>query len=329
VDALGSVLQWLRFSGAAYCRATLGAPWGVSYPPVDKALIHVVDRGAAWLTISDEGKPIPLSAGDLVLFPRSVRHQFQDRPGSPVFMLDHIIGMDGDGDGRCESIRRGGRGPESVLVCGGVGFAAGAPESLLRSLPPYVLLRAERAETTPGFAATVRLFCAEAASDRPGASLLASRLAEVLFVQALRAWLDEGGAGRRGLLGALRDPQIAQALSLIHASPQSPWTVESLAKKVAMSRSSFAARFAQLTGDSPLRYVTRWRMALAAEALRGGQVSIAELADRLGYSSQAALTKAFKRERGVPPGLHRSEGAPPRTSGVRSAGTIGLNVRTA
>ncbi|HYV45960.1 MAG TPA: AraC family transcriptional regulator, partial [Myxococcaceae bacterium] len=310
---------WLRFSGAAYCRATLGAPWGVSYPPVDKALIHVVDRGAAWLTVAGEGKPIPLSAGDLVLFPRSVRHQFQDRPGSPVFMLDHVIGMDSDG-GRCESIRRGGRGAESVLVCGGVGFAAGAPDSLLRSLPHSVVVRADRAETTPGFAATVRLFCAEASSDRPGSSLLASRLAEVLFVQALRAWVDEGGAGRRGLLGALRDPQIAQALSLIHDSPQATWTVESLAKKVAMSRSSFAARFAQLTGDSPLRYVTRWRMALAAEALRGGQVSIAELADQLGYGSQAALTKAFKREHGVPPGHHRA---------VRAPETIGLNVRTA
>jgi len=315
MDALGSVLQWLRFSGAAYCRATLGAPWGVSYPPVDKALIHVVDRGAAWLTVAGEGaKPIPLSAGDLVLFPRSVRHQFQDRPGSPVFMLDHVIGM--EGGGRCESIRRGGRGPESVLICGGVGFAAGAPDSLLRSLPHSVVVRADQAEATPGFAATVRLFCAEAASDRPGASLLASRLAEVLFVQALRAWMDEGGAGRRGLLGALRDPQIAQALSLIHDSPQASWTVESLAKKVAMSRSSFAARFAQRTGDSPLRYVTRWRMALAAEALRGGQVSIAELADQLGYGSQAALTKAFKREHGVPPGHHRAE-------------TVGLNVRTA
>jgi len=315
MDALGSVLQWLRFSGAAYCRATLGAPFGVSYPPVDKALIHVVERGAAWLTIAGESKPIPLSAGDLVLFPRSVRHQFQDRPGSPVFMLDHVIGM--EGGGRCESIRRGGRGPESVLVCGGVGFAAGAPDSLLRSLPQYVLVRAELAETAPGFAATVRLFCSEAASDRPGASLLASRLAEVLFVQALRAWVDEGGAGRRGLLGALRDPQIAQALSLIHDSPQASWTVESLAKKVAMSRSSFAARFAQLTGDSPLRYVTRWRMALAAEALKGGQVSIAELADRLGYGSQAALTKAFKREHGVPPGR------------ARLPETIGLKVRTA
>jgi AraC-like DNA-binding protein len=235
-------------------------------------------------------------------------------------MLDQVI----ESEGRCESIRRGGRGPESVLVCGGVGFAAGAPDSLLRSLPAHVLVRAERAESVPGLSATVRLFCGEAASDRPGAALLAARLAEVLFVQALRSWVDEGGAGRRGLLGALRDPQIAQALSLIHASPQTAWTVESLARKVAMSRSSFAARFAQLTGDAPLRYVTRWRMALAAEALRGGQESIAELADRLGYGSQAALTKAFKREHGVPPGQHRAE---PRH--VRTPETVGLKVRTA
>ncbi|HZN92014.1 MAG TPA: AraC family transcriptional regulator [Myxococcales bacterium] len=323
MDALGSVLQWLRFSGAAYCRATLGAPWGVSYPPVDKALIHVVERGAAWLTVAGETRPIPLSAGDLVLFPRSLRHQFQDRPGSPVYMLDHVIGMNGDGS-RCESIRRGGRGAESVLVCGGVGFAAGAPDSLLRSLPPYVLVRAQQTETLPGLSATVRLFCAEAASDRPGASLLSARLAEVMFVQALRAWVDEGDAGRRGLLGALRDPQIAQALSLIHASPQTSWTVESLARKVAMSRSSFAARFTQLTGHPPLRYVTRWRMSLAAEALRGGNESITELADRLGYGSQAALTKAFKREHGVPPGRHRGD-LPP----AREAETVGLKARTA
>jgi len=315
MDALGSVLQWLRFSGAAYCRA----PWGVSYPPVDKALIHVVDRGACFLTVAAEPKPIPLSAGDLVLFPRSLRHAFQDRPGSPVHSLDHLMGT-GPG-GHCESIRRGGRGPESVLVCGGVSFASGAPESLLRSLPAYVLVRAGQSESIPGLSATVRLFCGEAASDRPGASLLSARLAEVLFVQALRAWLDEGGPGRKGLLGALRDPQIAQALSLIHASPQEQWTVESLARKVAMSRSSFAARFTQLAGDTPLRYVTRWRMTLAAEALRGGAEPISSLADRLGYGSQAALTKAFKREHGVSPGQHRAASLPAERPAQRAAAT--------
>ena len=145
--------------------------------------------------------------------------------------------------------------------------------------------------------------------QRPGGETMITRLSDVLVVQALRAWLESDPAAQSGWLGALRDPQIGRAISLIHREPGRPWTVASLADQIPMSRSAFAARFTELVGEPAMSYVTRWRMHLAAAALRDEGATVAELADRFGYRSEAAFARAFKRVVGTPPGAVRRAGS--------------------
>jgi AraC-like DNA-binding protein len=146
------------------------------------------------------------------------------------------------------------------------------------------------------------LMAAEARELRPGGEAVITRLADILVIQAIRSWIETDPAAQRGWLGALRDPQIGRAIALIHRHPERAWTVASLAGEVAMSRSAFAARFSELVGEPVMQYVTRWRMQVAHEALRSEGTTVAELAARLGYRSEAAFGRAFKREMGIPPG---------------------------
>jgi AraC-like DNA-binding protein len=157
----------------------------------------------------------------------------------------------------------------------------------------------------------LRLMAAEARELRPGGEAVITRLGDILVIQAIRSWIETDPAARTGWLGALQDRQIGRAMSLIHRDPSRAWTVASLADEIAMSRSAFAARFTELVGEPAMRYVTRWRMQVAHEALASEGATVAELADRLGYRSEAALARAFKRVMGVPPGaVKRSAGSP-------------------
>jgi AraC-like DNA-binding protein len=150
---------------------------------------------------------------------------------------------------------------------------------------------------------------AEARELRPGGEAVITRLADILVIQTLRAWIERDPAARRGWLGALRDRHVGRALALIHRDPARDWTVAALADELAMSRSAFAARFTTLVGEPAMQYVTRWRMHLAHDELTGGDVTVAELADRLGYRSEAAFARAFKRVVGTPPGAVRRAAA--------------------
>jgi AraC-like DNA-binding protein len=158
--------------------------------------------------------------------------------------------------------------------------------------------------------ATLRLIAAEARQLKPGGEAVITRLADILVVQAIRSWLETDPAARSGWLGALQDKQIGQAIALIHRQPARPWTVAALAHELAMSRSAFAARFTELVGEPVMQYVARWRMQLAASSLRDDGVTVGELAGQLGYRSEAAFARAFKRMMGVPPGsIKRSTGS--------------------
>ena len=154
-------------------------------------------------------------------------------------------------------------------------------------------------------ASTLRFMAAEAREPRLGGETVITRLADILVIQAIRAWIEQDPAAQTGWLGALRDPQIGRAISLIHRDPARTWTVASLADEVAMSRSAFAARFAELVGEPPMHYVTRWRMHAAVTWLREGDATLGELALRLGYQSEAAFSRAFKRFMGLSPGAVR------------------------
>jgi len=166
---------------------------------------------------------------------------------------------------------------------------------------------------------------AEASELRPGGETVITRLADILVIQAIRSWIQEDPAAQTGWLGALQDTQMGPAIMLIHRNPDHPWTVASLASEVAMSRSAFAARFTKLVGEPAMHYVARWRMHLALTWLNEGRVTQAELASRLGYQSEAAFSRVFKRFNGISPGAVRRNGV--ATSGTRTPVSATTNSR--
>ncbi len=185
-----------------------------------------------------------------------------------------------------------------------------AAENLLKILPGTVHVEASNPRGEDWMQSTLRLIAAEARELRPGGEAVMTRLADILVIQAIRSWLDGDPAAQKGWFGALRDPHIGRAIAAVHRDPAQVWTVEALAREAAMSRSAFAARFADLVGEPPVRYVARWRMQVAHAALRDDGATVAELADRLGYRSEAAFARAFKRLIGVSPGAVKRAPSP-------------------
>jgi AraC-like DNA-binding protein len=302
-DPLGEALHLLRMSGAFYCRTELSAPWGMTLHPMPGYLwFHVVTTGRVLLEIDDEQSRW-LHPGDLALVPHGNGHRLRSEPGvaAPGIMeleLEHL-------SERYEIIRHGGGGAPTTLICGAVRFDHPAARNLVGILPEIIAIEASDAPRATWMQGVFGLMALEAREFRPGGEAVITRLADILVIQAIRSWLEAEPDARPGWLGALHDPQIGRAISLIHGDPARDWTVESLARELAMSRSSFAARFTALVGEPAMAYVTRWRMQVAMATLREERTTIAELASRLGYRSEAAFARAFKRETGMPPGAVR------------------------
>ena len=299
-DPLGEALHHLRMNGAFYCRSDLTAPWGMTLMPMPGYLwFHVVSSGGVWLEAGDD-EPALVRPGDLALVPHGEGHVLRSEPGVEV---PGILDLEREAvSDRYEILRYGGGGEATALVCGAVRFDHPVARSLVEILPPIVHIEASDSSRLDWMPGTLGLMAAEARELRPGGEAVITRLADILVIQALRAWIENDPAARTGWLGALRDPQIGQALSLIHRHPAREWTVAALADELAMSRSAFAARFTELVGEPAMQYVTRWRMHVATDALEAEGATIAELAGRLGYRSEAAFARAFKRVTGLPPG---------------------------
>lgn len=307
-DPLGEALHHLRMSGAFYCRTELTAPWGLTLPPLPGYLwFHIVTAGA--LRLDGDDGVVELGPGDLALVTHGAGHVLRSEPGTPapgVLELERQEVSD-----RYEILRHGGGGAPTRLMCGAVRFDHPAARHLVTSLPALIRIEALGGVETERMQGTLGLIAAETARPRPGGEAVITRLADVLVIQAIRAWIETDPGARAGWLGAMRDPQIGPALAAIHADPARAWTLASLAREVAMSRSAFAARFTELVGEPAMQYVTRLRMQLAVNALRDEGATVGELAERLGYRSQAAFARAFKREVGAAPGaIKRSAGDP-------------------
>ena len=205
------------------------------------------------------------------------------------------------------------------MVCGAVRLEHPAARNLIRALPASIVVGAG-APGAEWIQSTLRLLAAEAGHPRPGGETVITRLADIIVIQALRAWIESDPGARTGWLGALRDPLIGKAIALVHDDPARDWTVAALATELAMSRSAFAARFTELVGEPAMRYVTSWRMHVALAALQDGGTTIAQLADQLGYRSEAAFARAFKRVIGTSPGAVRRRRRPrPGTRGMTDA----------
>jgi AraC-like DNA-binding protein len=303
VDPLGEALHFLRMSGTFYARSELSAPWGLALPPFPGCLMfHVVTAGRCWLEASGAPGRL-LQAGDLALVPHGEGHRLVSEPSAAAVKLFDLPRE--QVSERYEILRHGGGGAHTSLVCGAVRFDHPAAHHLVKLLPKVIGVEASESSHQEWMQATLRLMAAEARSLRPGGETVITRLADILVIQAIRAWIEQDPAAQTGWLGALQDRQIGRAIARIHREPERAWTVATLAAEAAMSRSAFAARFTESVGEPAMHYVARWRMHVASSWLRDDDAPLAAVASRLGYQSEAAFSRAFKRFVGVSPGAVR------------------------
>ena len=307
-DPLGEALHYLRMNGAFYCRSELSAPWGLTLPPMPGYMwFHVPTSGRVLLEAQSDDVRL-LRPGDFALVPHGEGHALRSDSGAPapgILDLERELVSD-----RYELLRHGGGGAPTTLICGAVRFDHPAAHNLVEILPAAIHVEASDSRQMEWMQGTLRLMAAEARELRPGGEAVITRLADILVVQAIRSWLETDPAAQSGWLGALQDKQIGRAIALIHREPARPWTVASLAHELAMSRSAFAARFTELAGEPVMHYVARWRMQIGLASLRDEGVTVGELANVLGYRSEAAFARAFKRIMGVPPGAVRRRAEP-------------------
>lgn len=296
MDLVDSVLTTMSIRPSQYARLNVGAPWGISVRSRDSARLLLVAEGSCWLGTKSLDEPQLLVAGDCCLVQSNVEFTLQDAPGRAL--VD------------CESLseghvaEHGGDGERTVILSGRFSFDTAAAEPLFDALPP--LLRIDLG-TAAGrsLRATFDLLDAEASEGGVGSALIASRLADVLFVQAMRACCASINSGDVGWLAALRDPQLSAAMNAIHGDLTQAWTVAELARAAGMSRSAFAAAFHAKAGETPLSYLTSWRLYRAKTLLRDTPLSVQEIAVRVGYETGTALSRVFTRREGVSPGVWR------------------------
>jgi len=300
---IDNLLHSIRFRSSAYFRPELRAPWGFSIDDRGPTF-HIVSHGKCWIEVKGVAKPVQLSAGDFVFIPRSDSHVIRDLPTTQV--VDYFDFLKGHVPDKQGAFSAGGEGPVTKLVCGGMQSENGATDPLLAVLPPLIHFKGGREDVAPGLRVTVNHVLEELESGRSGAAAVVTRLADILFMQVVRAYLDENiDTAESGWLAALRDQQIGRALVLLHDKPHQPWTVAELAHRVALSRSAFAAKFTQLVGEPPLHYLTRLRLNVATARLRSGNDKLSVIAAAAGYDSVSAFARAFKRHMGVTPGEYR------------------------
>ena len=311
MDALSQLLEVVRLCAGAFLQAELTEPWSIraQVGPEDCPLpgqipaclmaYHYVLDGRLWLGL-DGQPPLAVGAGEIILLPRNPPHVLSSDPRLPAQRIEPLV-QPALGGGLAR-LRHGGGGARTRLICGFIGCEV--PDNpLLRLLPASLGLR-----VAPGtwIDLSFRRAVAEVAGQHPGSAAVLARLAELLFIEAVRSYLETLPETHSGWLAGLRDPQIGRALALLHGEPGRPWTTEALARAVGLSRSAFAARFTHLLEQPPMRYLCAWRLQLAARQLREGR-GLARIATDVGYGSEAALNRAFRHHFGVPPATWRRQ----------------------
>jgi AraC-like DNA-binding protein len=306
MDPISDVFTSFRVQNAVYGRLELTAPWGLAFPE-GHALFGMVARGSCWLRTDTLQKPISLSGGDCFLLPRGARYEIRDQPRSRVRLITDV-GRNDDGT-PIPVFRHGGGGAMTMMIAGCFTFDAPATKPVLDLLPSLIHIRADEPQSA-ALQSTLRLLCSESEAADMGSRIVINRLVDVFFVQAVRYYMSNHTACASKWLRAVADPQIGKALRAIHESMESPWTVEDLARIAGMSRAAFALRFKQLAGEAPLEYVTRWRMYKASQLLKDRDRKLVQIANEVGYETDGAFNRAFKRVLGVTPGeFRRNAGA--------------------
>jgi AraC-like DNA-binding protein len=308
-DLVSELLLGMRLNGVIYRRMDLAPPFGVRFGAVaGRAQFHFVAGGAVFLRSPTES-PLALAAGDAVLLPRGGAHDLVSAPD-----LASRDVADYETTELCKSVcaisvcaEAGFRAKETLIFSGCMELDLGGMQPLV-GLMPEVMLVGTLLDRQPEIAPMLQAMEREVRMERAGSAGILARLTDVVAASIVRGWVECGCSDVRGWLEALRDPRLSRAISALHREPGRSWTVAELAAETGVSRSAFAERFLAVTGQSPLRYATELRMRLAAEWIGRDRVSIDTAAERLGYGSQAAFSRAFKRVTGRPPGASRSSG---------------------
>lgn len=306
-------------SGTFYCRSEFTAPWAMALPPFkDCLMFHVVTVGQCLLEV-DGADACRLRPGDLALVPHGAGHRLTSEPGVRAAKL---FDLPRQAVSNCyEILRHGDGGAATTMICALVRFDHPAAQQLIRLLPKLIHVDTWKSPEMEWIQSTLRFIATEAQQLNAGGETVITRLADILVIQAIRAWIARDPAAQMGWLGALRDKQIGRAIAIIHREPTRTWTVALLASAVAMSRSAFAARFTQLVGEPAMHYAIRWKMQEALAQLRETDISLAELAAKLGYDSEAAFSRAFKRIVGEAPGAARRKSDLPDDGNPRGHAT--------
>ncbi len=318
-DVLSDVLRAVRLTGAVYFDFELSSPWVAEAPPSSEIAswvmpgaqrvieYHVVARGACWGHMVGDA-PIRLGEGDLIVFPQGDPHVMCSAPG---LRAAPDLSLFARGSTPLPLVyEMGGGGPERTrVVCGFLGCDDRPYNPLLSALPPVMHLPASGPGSTSGWLGTLlNIAVAESGGARAGGENVLSRVSELMFVEAIRRYLDGLPADRLGWLAGLRDAVVGQALAAMHGRPREDWTVERLARFAGLSRSVFAERFTDMVGQPPMQYLALWRMQLASRLLLEGQ-AVSSVADAVGYSSEAAFSRTFKKLVGTAPAAWRKRQA--------------------
>jgi len=328
-DTLSEVLRSVRLRGAVFYHVEGDNSWVAEAPPsatIGDVIMpgtqqvmeyHVVTRGSCWGALAGE-PPVRMNEGDVVLFPHGDAHVISSAPGMrapanpegyalprppqmPFFMRRSGQAVE------LAQLTAEGDGGSTRLVCGFFGCDARPFNPLLASLPRLLHIRRREGRDEDWIGQFIRFAVMESINKRPGGEALLERLSETMFVELMRRYLDEMPEDQQGWLGGLRDRHIGRALALLHAVPAKAWTIDKLADGVGLSRSALHERFAQFTGYAPMTYLANWRMQLAANLLRQSAISIAAIALEVGYQSEAAFSRAFRRCVGMPPAAWRRQ----------------------
>jgi len=292
MDPLSEVLSLIRPVSSAFRGLDAGGDWSLVYPPFGGVCCVAIRDGDCLLCREGSADPIELVAGDLALWPSREPLRLCSRPDiEPVSIMDFMAKVP------MGAVAVWGSGDDCSGVGGYFGFEGSHAQFVLSMLPPVLHVRAE---ATASLRLSIERLMSELRVPQPGGALVAEHLAQTLLIEALRCHLNAGAPGRSGWLFALSDPQLCEALGLLHAEPGRDWTLRELARRVGMSRSSFAARFASLVGETPMAYLTRWRMMVGAERIRKGE-PVGQVATAMGYASNSAFSVAFKRTLGISP----------------------------
>lgn len=313
MDVLSDVLRTIRLEGALFLHADLGAPWCFNVPRgVDiaqvlnpgaegLAIFHLVMQGHCWAQVQGD-EPVRLSPGDLVVIPHGDTHVVGSGLQHAAVEVSNVIQPRVP---ELSRVRYGGDGEQTLIACGWFAYEAGVSRMLIEQLPRLFCIRL-RERPAGGWIEQSVVFVLEAGASRtPGATSVASKIAEVLLTEAVRGYIESLPAGSVGWLNGLRDALVGRCLALMHAEPGRDWTIDSLAHEINSSRSVLAERFTSVVGVAPMQYLARWRMVLAAGLLRNAHEALGRVAEQVGYTSEAGFIRAFKRQYHVSPGAWR------------------------